>query len=170
MSCCRGGRRSRKRQSSRLSLLESTAMGVSRAELTTSRDASFTSRPPSFTRSSCLSSPLTPMNNPLQPPQIPSPVRREDWKAGPLGYAHSRSFILPGMPRAALCTGYRAPPESRTNTVPADLIRIFCRALPCHMPPLGHRPIATLPRLERVSADLIHLVRHGEVYNPGGVL
>jgi len=38
------------------------------------------------------------------------------------------------------------------------------------MPPTGHRPIATLPRLERVPADLIHLVRHGEVYNPDGVL
>ncbi len=60
-----GLRKSRKRQSMRLSTLESSAMGGSgSAAPVTTIQAILTSRPPSLTRSSILSSPVTSINEP----------------------------------------------------------------------------------------------------------
>ena len=74
ISCASGRRRSRKRQSRRLSIDESSAIGLSFATDSTVSDRTLTSRPPSLTRSSALRSPSTVMNEPCMRLEIVAAV------------------------------------------------------------------------------------------------
>src|SRR5215204_1770814 len=213
---CFGWRRSRKRQSMRLSRLESAAIGVSGlASVTTSSEATFTSRPPSFTRSSCLSSPDTLMNEPCESAEMVSVrARRAAFPELVEGAAAtSTGSVSEGSSsRVAGFTNCTAPDSSRrmtnctffwsrtvsthpdTVTGPSGSaarfltrVRVFtidhptcggfragrARAAAVTVP-RGSRARRIqrerLSRLEAVPADQIHLVRHGEVFNPQGVL